>query len=249
MLLTRLRSIVRNVIRRDRVERDLDDEMRAALDLLVDEHLRAGMSAADARRTAMLELGGIESVKQQVRDVRGGALIDTLIQDVRYASRVLRRSPLFTVTAVLSLAIGIAGTAVVFSLADAYLFRNRPGVAEATRLVEVGRIDAGDDGGFYGGDGFDTFSYPNYLDYRERQTVFAGLAAYHVGGIAKFGLGTSDNAAACARRLRLRQLLHRAGCADRAWTRFLAGRGAAGESQCCHRHQPPTLADAVWRRS
>ena len=194
MLLTRLRSIVRNVIRHDRVERDLDDEMRAALAVLVDEHLRAGMSAADARRTAMLELGGIESVKQQVRDVRGGALIDTLIQDVRFASRVLRRSPLFTGTAVLSLAIGIAGTAVVFSLADAYLFRNRPGVAEATRLAEVGRIEAGDDGGFYGGDGFDTFSYPNYLDYRERQTVFAGLAAYHVGGIAKFGLGTSDNA-------------------------------------------------------
>jgi predicted permease len=194
VLLTRLRSIVRNVIRRDRVERDLDDEIRATFHLLVDEHLRAGMSPADARRRAMLALGGVEPVKQQVRDARGGALIDTLIHDLRYASRVLRRSPLFTLTAVLSLAIGIAGTTVVFSLADSFLFRNRPGVAEANRLVEVGRIDVGDDGGLSSGDGFDTFSYPNYLNARERQTVFAGLAAYHVGGIAKFGLGTSGNA-------------------------------------------------------
>ena len=195
MLLARLRSLLQNLLNRDRVDRDLDDEMRAVLEDLVDEHLRAGMSPAEARRAAMLQLGGIEPVKQQVRDVRSGAVIDALFQDVGYALRVLRRSPLFTVTAVVSLAIGMAGTAVVFGLADAYLFREPPGVEDSDRLVEVGRIDAGDDGGFYSGDGFDTFSYPNYLDYRERQTVFAGLAAYHVGGIAKFGLGTSENAA------------------------------------------------------
>jgi len=192
--LTRLCSIVRNLLARDRVERDLDDELHAALDLLIEEHLRKGTPPDEARRAAMLQLGSVESVKQQVRDVRSGAVIDALIQDVGYALRVLRRSPLFTATAVLSLAIGLGGTAVVFRLADEYLFRDPPGVENAHRLVEVGRIDTGEAGGFYGGDGFDTFSYPNYLDYRERQTVFAGLAAYHVGGIAKFGLGTFDNA-------------------------------------------------------
>ena len=194
-MFARARSFLRNVLSRDRVERDLDDELQAARDLLIAEELEKGKSPVEARRAALLQLGGIEPVKQQVRDVRSGAVIDALFQDVGYALRVLRRSPLFTVTAVLSLAIGMAGTAVVFGLADAYLFREPPGVEDADRLVEVGRIDAGDDGGFYSGDGFDTFSYPNYLDYRERQTVFAGLAAYHVGGIAKFGLGTSENAA------------------------------------------------------
>jgi len=119
------------------------------------------------------------------------ALLDSLVQDLRYAARALRRTPLFTSTAVVSLAVGIAGNAVVFSLADAYLLRSRPGIANPQTLAEVGRIDSGSGPGFYNGDGFDTFSYPNYLDYRARQAVFAGLAAYHD---ATFGLGTGENA-------------------------------------------------------
>lgn len=195
VVLSRIRSLLLNLFHRARVERDLEEELRAALDVLVDERVQRGMPAAQARRAALLELGGIESVKEQVRDVRAGSFVEACAQDVRYAARVLRRSPLFTVTAVLSLGLGIAGNAVVFSLADAYLFRSRPGIAGEDRLVEVGRIDAGDGSGFYSGDGFDTFSYPNYLDYRDRQTVFEGLAAYHAGGgIATFGLGTSDRA-------------------------------------------------------
>jgi predicted permease len=182
-------------VTRERVERELDEELQATLVALIDEHMRRGMPAAKARCVAIVELGGLESVKEQVREVRSGSFVEALAQDVCYAARVLRRSPLFAMTAVLSLGIGIAGNAVVFSLADAYLFRSRPGVADEHRLVEVGRIDAGDRSGFYSGAGFDTFSYPNYLDYRERQTVFEGLAAYHTGSIAAFGLGTSDSAA------------------------------------------------------
>lgn len=86
------------------------------------------------------------------------------------------------------------GTPSSFSLADVYLFRNRPGIANPHQLAEVGRIDTGGSGGFYSGAGFDTFSYPNYLDYRERHTVFEGLAAYHVGSIATFVLGTAADA-------------------------------------------------------
>ncbi len=195
VLLSRIRSLLLNLLNRARVERELDEELRAALDVLVDEHVQRGVSPAEARRVALLELGGIESVKEQVRDARSGSFIEAVAQDVHYAARVLRRSPLFATTAVLSLGLGIAGNAVVFSLADAYLFRGRPGIAGVDRLVEVGRIDAGQGSGFYSGDGFDTFSYPNYLDYRERQTVFEALAAYHAGPIATFGLGTSESAA------------------------------------------------------
>ena len=194
-ILSRITHLWRNLIRRNDVEADLDDEVRAAFDLIVDEKTRAGVRVEEARRTAALEMGSVESVKQQVRDVRSGASLDSVLQDVRYAARALRRSPLFTVTAVLSLGIGITGNAVVFGLADAYLIRDPPGLDDPERLVEIGRTDTREGGGFYSGDGFDTFSYPNYLDYRERQTVFAGFAAYHAGGIATFGLGTEDRAA------------------------------------------------------
>ena len=189
---SRFASFWRNLFHGDRVERDLDNEVRAAFELLVDEKIRAGMPVEEARRVAAIELGGIESVKQQVRDVRAAAVVESLLQDVRYAARGLRRAPLFTLTAVLSLGIGIAGNAVVFSLADAYLFQNRPGITSPDQLAEVGRIDTGEGPGFHGGEGFDTFSYPNYLDIRARQTVFRSLAAYDPD--PTFGLGTGDDA-------------------------------------------------------
>jgi putative ABC transport system permease protein len=188
---SRVGNLWRNLFHSGQVERDLDDEVRATFDLLVDEKVQAGMAVADARRVASLELGGVESVKQQVRDARAGALVESVLQDLRYAGRVLRRSPLFTLTAVVSLALAFAGNAVVFSLADAYLLRNRPGIVNPQRLAEVGRIDSGEGSGVYYGDGFDTFSYPNYLDVRARQTVFEGVAAYHD---ATFGLGMGDDA-------------------------------------------------------
>ena len=193
-LTSRVAALWRNLTRSDRVEREIDDELHATFDLLVDEKTRAGMRPDAARRAAAIELGGFEAVKEQVRDARAGASLDSLLQDVRYAARTLRRTPMFALTAALSLGIGIAGSAVVFSLADGYLFRYPRGIANPDRLAEVGRTDSGDGGGSYNGEGFDTFSYPNYLDYRARQTVFDGLAAYHVGGLARFGLGLGDDA-------------------------------------------------------
>jgi predicted permease len=185
---------LRNLLRGNRIERELDAELRATLDLLTSEKMRAGMRPDDARRAAALELGGLEPVKEQVREVKAGASIELLLQDLRYALRTLRRAPMFAFTAALSLGIGIAGNAVVFSVADAFLFRYPSGIASPVDLVEVARSDSGEGGGIYSGEGFDTFSYPNYLDYRARQTVFDGLGAYHVGGLARFGLGLGDEA-------------------------------------------------------
>jgi predicted RNA binding protein YcfA (HicA-like mRNA interferase family) len=88
-------------------------------------------------------------------------------QDVTFAARLLRRNPVFTATAVLSLAIGIAANAAIFSLADALLLRARPGIAGPDGLVDVGRTQDGQ--------GFDNLSYPNYVDFRDRNTVFTGL--------------------------------------------------------------------------
>ena len=80
-LIPRVFSFWRNLVHRNRDERDLDDEVRAAFDLLVDEKIRAGMRLQDARRAASLELGGVEGVKEQVRDARSGAFVDFLLQD------------------------------------------------------------------------------------------------------------------------------------------------------------------------
>ena len=85
--LSRLVNFWRNLFRRERVEQDLDAEVRAHLELLTDENVRAGMSAAQARRAARIELGGIEQVKEEVRDVRAGAWLGSIWQDLRYGDR------------------------------------------------------------------------------------------------------------------------------------------------------------------
>jgi predicted permease len=169
-MMARLMSVWRNLIHRRRIEQDLDDEMRAAFELLVEEKTRAGMRPADARRAAAIELR-IESVKQQVRDVRAGSFFETLLQDLRYAARLLRRNPLFTLTAALSLAIGIGGAITVFTVADGLLLTEPTGVADPGRLVEIARSEEGDNG-------FDPISYPDYLSVRERATTLAGVYGF-----------------------------------------------------------------------
>src|SRR5687768_16660384 len=100
----------------------------------------------------------------------------TLRQDVVYAFRVLRRTPVLTVTAVLSLTIGIGANAAIFGVADALLLRARPGISDPGSLVDVGRSQRGE--------GFDNMSYPNFADYRERNAVFSGLAGFRLGAEA-----------------------------------------------------------------
>src|SRR5690349_4852290 len=138
-MITRLFYALRNLVRRDQIERELDDEVRAAFDLLVEEKRRAGMSSDAARRAAAIELQ-VESVKEQVRDVRAGSFVETLAQDVRYAARLLRRNPIFALTAAASLAIGIGATTTVFSVANGLLLTVPPGVSDPSTLVEIARV-------------------------------------------------------------------------------------------------------------
>jgi predicted permease len=182
-----LRALLRNLLQRDAVERELDAELRATVDMLVAEKIRGGMSPDAARRAARLELGGIESVKDQVRVVRSGALMDTWLQDVRYAWRLLRRDRVFTLTAVLSLAIGIGATTTVFTVANGLLLRSAVAVTEPDRLVDIVRRQANGD------PGIDEISYPDYLEIRKRTTTLAGVYAYQLE-LQEVSLRVTDSA-------------------------------------------------------
>ena len=131
-----LRSVLRNLFRRSRFERDLDQEIRTFADMLADEKARSGMTRAEAERAARIELGGIEQVKEQVRDSRTGAWLDQLAADLRYAYRALGRNPGFAAVTVLTLALGIGANAALFSAVNALLLGDLP-YKDANRLMYV----------------------------------------------------------------------------------------------------------------
>ncbi len=132
-----LPTLLRNWLRRDAIERDLDDELQAHFELLVDEYRAGGMDDASARRAARLEIGGTARVKDAVRNLRRGAWLDAFAQDVRHALRMFRRSPGFAATAVISLAVGIAAATALFSIVNAALLNPFP-YADSHRLVRLG---------------------------------------------------------------------------------------------------------------
>jgi hypothetical protein len=137
--LKRLRALWRNLVHREVADRALDDELRGTFDLLVDEHLAAGMNPVEARRAAMLQLGRIDSITTQVRAARSGAGIESLWHDIRFSVRLLRRSPSFMAAAIISLALGIGASGAMFGLLNALRLRTLP-VANAGDLAEI-RLD------------------------------------------------------------------------------------------------------------
>lgn len=184
--MSRLTHLWRNVLQRRRVERALDDELQATLEALVAEKVRAGAEPEEARRAAGIELGSIDSIKEYVRDERSGAVAGTVLQDVRYGARLLSRSPLFTLTAVLSLAIGIGATSTIFTVANGLLLRSAVGVADADHLVDIVRLERGDSG-------VEPISYPDYLDVRRRVTTLEAVYAHHLE-LEPVSLRVSDSA-------------------------------------------------------
>jgi predicted permease len=133
----RARSLWRNLVHRRRVERDLDDEVRFAIELFVEEKMAAGMPEAEARRAATRHIGRAESIAERVRETRAGASYDVFRQDLRYGSRLLIRNPLFSLTAIVSLGICIGANTAVFSVVNRLLLGGLAGVPDADRLVDI----------------------------------------------------------------------------------------------------------------
>jgi predicted permease len=168
-----LRRLWTNIVRRRRVETDLDDELRAMVDLLTSETVGRGVDPERARREALIEIGGVAQVKEQVRAVRAGATLETLGQDARYAITLLARNPLFTATAILSLAIGIGATTSIFTVANGLLLRPSAGVADPSTLVDIVASQR-----TWSGPGVEGFSYPTYLDVHRRLSPAIDVYAY-----------------------------------------------------------------------
>ena len=182
-ILFRLRALVR----RGAVEQELDEELRAHLEHETKKHVAAGMSRPEAVRRARLALGGLEQVKEACRDARGTRWIDGLAGDLRYAFRVLRRSPGFTTTAVVSLALGIGANTAIFTLIDAVMLRSLP-VRSPDELVTVG--DPSRPTALWeGAPMVDVLSYPLYQRLRDRNRVFTGLLASGKAGGVEMTVG------------------------------------------------------------
>jgi predicted permease len=169
-VISRLRALWNNVFRRKQLDRDLDEELQAYVELVSAEKVQAGVDPEEAHRDARREMGGVHQVIQHVRDVRAGAWLDMLVQDIQYGIRTLAKNPAFTLVAMATLALGIGANTAMFSLLDQVVLRLLP-VSHPEQLV-IARETGNHYGNSYGAN---TISWPMFEDLRDNNQVFSGM--------------------------------------------------------------------------
>ncbi|MEA2540221.1 MAG: hypothetical protein QOH35_1587 [Acidobacteriaceae bacterium] len=173
---------LRSLLRRGTVENELDEELRFHLEQQVEKYVRAGLTREDALRRTRLEFGGLGQIKEDCRESRGTSFLETTVQDIRYALRQLRKTPAFSVTVLLTLALGIGANAAIFTLLNAVLLKNLP-VVDPAALYRLGDNNACCiNGGIQANDGdYTLFSTETYEQFRKNMPEFEELAAMQAG--------------------------------------------------------------------
>ena len=170
-MFARLVAYVRGIARRRRISAEVEDELRFHVEQEIEAHVARGVSPVEARRMALRDLGGLTQVTQAVRDVRT-IWLDLLWRDARHAVRSLRRTPAFTSVALVVLTLSIGATTAIFSVVDAVILRGLP-FPESDRLVAVGELNVKDSAP----SALNLTTPQTFLDWRDQQDVFTGLAA------------------------------------------------------------------------
>lgn len=185
-LVSDLGQRLRALVFRNRIEREMTEELRFHVERDTEERIRNGATPAVARREALLAFGGVEPWKEAVRDARGTRYLEDLVRDLRHALRILWRSPGFTATVILTLGLGIGANAAMFGVIDRLMFRPFPHLSNPETVHRVylqttiqGRTSAST-----------TFPYTRYLDLRDATSRFAEYAAvsewrFGVGGLGE----------------------------------------------------------------
>jgi len=174
------------LIHRDRRDREFSAELDAHVALHTDDNLRRGLAPNEARRQALVALGGIDAVTEAHRDQRGLPFLEGLAQDVRFGIRTLRKNPVFTAVIVLTLALGIGANTAIFSVVHAVLLRPLP-FRDADRLVSVWQTNNAHN------NELDGFSPANFLDYRDDAPAFDGLVAMNYWSFDYTGKGEPES--------------------------------------------------------
>jgi predicted permease len=178
-----MRQLLRRLFRGRQVEQELDDEVQAYFEVLIERGMARGLSHEEAARAARVRWEGPEQVKQRVRETRRGAPLETMLQDVRYAWRMLRKSPGFTFFAVLTVALGLGANAAMFSIVDGVLLKTA-GYPEPERIVQLWeKPPRGMRNGLSGA---------NYIDWAKQAQSFEAMAARTGSSMSLSGGGVAE---------------------------------------------------------
>ncbi len=223
---------LRSLFHKQQLDRELNDELTSHLALHIADNIRSGMTREAARRDALLKLGGLEQTKVSVRDHRGLPLLEAVLQDLRFALRLFRKSPAFTLVAVLTLGLGIAANTATFSISNTFL-RNPVSFPEVDRVFMVMNQAPAQV------DGWSIVSPADFLDWREQSHSFEALGAYEWAHVNMTGAGEPVKLQGFRVTANFFNILRA--------TPLLGRTFATGEDEAGREHEA-ILSSALWRR-
>jgi predicted permease len=166
----RMLSLFRNLLRKRAVEQALDDELLSSVEILAEEKMKDGLPRSAAHRQALIELGGVEQVKEEVRAIRVGSFLENFVRDLRLALRTLAKTPSFTAVVILTLALGIGANTTVFAMVSRFVLHTAP-VGDPSTLIALHTTDHNEC--------CNNFSWPLFTDVRDNAKSFSGVAGFY----------------------------------------------------------------------